>query len=160
MYLQFWFEAVEDYSARQLLRPDVFFMETQSDRKDDFPTLDPRLTFLSLGPDLSLRDCEGQRCVLVATILRNCVMDCAHNRAALSRSVPALRFLMLCARCRFEQLRQLGLDALVCLQQPLQDCPTLSKAFVELLLDCLLSGDRFRRLRGNLLRMFLNHFND
>ncbi|XP_069680497.1 AT-rich interactive domain-containing protein 2 isoform X8 [Periplaneta americana] len=74
--------------------------------------IDPSDTELfCLGRSFGTQDYVGQRVLQVATILRNLSFG-EENVGVLARSVPFLRFLLLCAGSRWNCLHQLGLDML------------------------------------------------
>lgn len=64
-----------------------------------------------LGRSFGTQDYVGQRVLQVATILRNLSFG-EENVVVLARSVPFLRFLLLCAGSQWNSLHQLGLDML------------------------------------------------
>ncbi|XP_050073198.1 AT-rich interactive domain-containing protein 2 [Anopheles maculipalpis] len=91
--------------------------ENDGETESDFEIMNGRLnmaslrSFLSLGTGLGTNDYIGQRVLQIASIFRNLSFN-EENLHLLGRNRTFIRFLIMCANARWNNLHHLGLDML------------------------------------------------
>uniref|UniRef100_A0A2Y9D1J2 ARID domain-containing protein n=1 Tax=Anopheles funestus TaxID=62324 RepID=A0A2Y9D1J2_ANOFN len=91
--------------------------ENEDENESDFEIMNGRLntatlrSFLSLGTGLGTNDYIGQRVLQIASIFRNLSFN-EENLHVLGRNRTFIRFLIMCANSRWNNLHHLGLDML------------------------------------------------
>ncbi|XP_074657828.1 uncharacterized protein LOC141910865 [Tubulanus polymorphus] len=143
-FLRFWLDAVENKEILELLSPSGAFKI----RDHVKPVIGEEL--FNLQRSSGIKDIEGQRVLQMASIIRNLSFE-EENTSVLAAHHLVFRFLLLCAHCKYSNLRQMGLDTLgnVASQMVLDpmDCWT-TQLILQTICRCLASRDKFSVIRG------------
>lgn len=134
----FWDRTVDDAEVKELLEMPG---RSELTDEDDFFNLTDMASYFSL---------EGQRILQVSIILRNLSFE-ECNVPVIASSPTSLKFLLLCAHCKWSNLRQTSLDTLgniapEILLDPIDD--SIAQLIFRTITKNLLSNDRFLIIRG------------
>ncbi|CAM9730324.1 unnamed protein product [Lampetra fluviatilis] len=140
-FIKFWKQSIDDLEVRELI------CDKNKGRTEQRPWGE---WLLSTGRSAGVDDPECQRVLQISVILRN--LSFLESNAKLMASHRAcLRFLIMCAHCKFSSLRQMGLDTLGNIASELQLDPIdfrSTQLIFHTITKCLTSTDKFQRIRG------------
>uniref|UniRef100_S4RV91 AT rich interactive domain 2 (ARID, RFX-like) n=1 Tax=Petromyzon marinus TaxID=7757 RepID=S4RV91_PETMA len=143
-FIKFWKQSIDDLEVRELICDKNKVYQGRTEQRPWGEWL------LSTGRSAGVDDPECQRVLQISVILRN--LSFLESNAKLMASHRAcLRFLIMCAHCKFSSLRQMGLDTLGNIASELQLDPIdfrSTQLIFHTITKCLTSTDKFQRIRG------------